>query len=171
MSYKTNQSSQSFFKVSSITEPMTKIRDCIVILFKTEKLSPCKMSKVLHADEILSKRILEKILRVVSIKAIGQVFVKTLSYLYSLRIIETQAFFQVLSTDSRIKQEFKSTKSIFKIDLSQCFQSSFKIPEKPAALLLGRLETILSNSLKLIGHITSEKAPSKTCFKGQYCCN
>ncbi|KAG9306269.1 hypothetical protein G9A89_016173 [Geosiphon pyriformis] len=58
----------------SITESMAKIKDYIVILLRTKKLSPYKTSKVLHADKILSERILEKILWAVSIKAIGWVF-------------------------------------------------------------------------------------------------
>ncbi|KAG9305228.1 hypothetical protein G9A89_002383 [Geosiphon pyriformis] len=99
-------------------DPIAKIGDWIVIPFKTKKLSPQRTSKVLYVKEILSKKILEKILQAVLIKAIEQVFVKTPSHSYDLGIINTQASFQGPSTDLLDKQEFKSTKSISKINLS-----------------------------------------------------
>ncbi|KAG9297585.1 hypothetical protein G9A89_007660 [Geosiphon pyriformis] len=100
MSYKTNQSSRFFSKASLITEPIAKIGDCVVILLKTEKLFPHKTSKELYAKEILFERILESILQAVSIQAIDWVFVRTPSHSYGLEIIETQASFQALGTNS-----------------------------------------------------------------------
>ncbi|KAG9295872.1 hypothetical protein G9A89_006611 [Geosiphon pyriformis] len=89
-----------FSKASSITEFMAKMGDCVDVPFKTEKLSPQRISNVLQAEKILSERILERILRAVSINAMRWVFVRTLSHSYGLGIIETQTSFQEPETDS-----------------------------------------------------------------------
>ncbi|KAG9300722.1 hypothetical protein G9A89_023520 [Geosiphon pyriformis] len=80
MSYKTSHSSRFFSKASSMTKPIAKMGDCVVVPFKTEKLSPLRTSKTLQAKEILSESTLKKILRAISTKAIGWVFVRTPSH-------------------------------------------------------------------------------------------
>ncbi|KAG9306311.1 hypothetical protein G9A89_018194 [Geosiphon pyriformis] len=80
MSCRTSHSSLFFSKASLTTEPIAKIGDWVVVLFKTEKLAPRSTLKVLHAKEILSESILERTLRAVLIKAIGRVFIKTPSH-------------------------------------------------------------------------------------------
>ncbi|KAG9284717.1 hypothetical protein G9A89_002602 [Geosiphon pyriformis] len=72
---------QPQFLASSITELIAKMGNCVIVSFKTEKLSSQRTLKALQAEEIQSERILKSILRAVSIRAMGQIFVRTLSHL------------------------------------------------------------------------------------------
>src|SRR3954467_3979555 len=157
MSCMTSQSSFLFLVACSIAKLIIWIGIDVVVFFRTEKLSPVRISWSEQIFEIRLVRILVRSFRPVSIRVIGWVFFKLPLHVSFLGMRIIVDLFHSIGVFCCLMHSFSRLRSIFLIRGGAFFHISFGILDGPGLLFVGRSLTALANSSSLMGSISLSK--------------